>query len=94
MAFIPSQVEAVSVPAEEESSPKKKQRKSKEIYRGPPTEDFLNNFEGWTQAVVERSAKDDKTRQDKQWYSPGGKLFRSKIEVLKFLSALKLPDVN
>jgi hypothetical protein len=67
-----------------------------EVYRGTPDEE-IDGIEdwprpGWVKVSKERqtsASKNGKKHVDHEWYSPAGNSFRSKIEVKKFLYALK-----
>ena len=62
------------------------------MYRGPPTEDNMEGGwpPGWVKTHVQRMSGTYAGNIDRYWYSPGGKKFRSMIEVKKFFAALSL----
>lgn len=80
----------------------KKKTVRKELYRGPPMDDFVETWPpGWIKVTLQRirttSTDDDdenttpKTivKIENEWISPGGKRLRSKLDVLRFLKALE-----
>jgi Methyl-CpG binding domain len=60
--------------------------KPEEVYRGKPNEDIKGGWpRGWLKTEVQRKSGGSR---DRYWYSPGGKKFRSMIEINNFFRAL------
>ena len=64
-------------------------KSGKEVYRGPPTEDIDGGWPpGWIRTEIQRQSGTYAGFTDRYWFSPGGKKFRSMIEIRKFFIAL------
>ena len=76
-------------PKTKSKQPAKPRGTSGEAYRGPPTEEIDGGWPpGWIKTEVPRKTTGPSRSRDKYWFSPGGKKFRSMIEVKKFIAAL------
>ncbi|CAB9504965.1 CpG-binding domain protein 3 [Seminavis robusta] len=65
--------------------------KPEEVYRGPPSEVLEGGWPpGWIKTEVKRRNGTSSGHRDRYWYSPGGKKFRSMVEIKKFMVALTI----